>query len=260
MIMLSHKRGGFSLVELSIVLVILGLLTGGILSGQSLIHAAELRSFSTEYSRYTTAIHTFRDKYFALPGDMNGAIKFWGYAHVTPATCKTTPPTGTQTCDGDGNGAVVETGTSYENFQAWRQLANAGLVEGTYSGQAGTCGSRCPTPGTNIAASKLNQGGWNLYNVAPVATDTAPRFAGQYGNIFYFGGISNDYADQAIIKPEDAWNIDTKLDDGKPGKGRIKSYMAVSRPGCATTDVSSTAEYSVTSSGNNCNLLIETGL
>ena len=66
----------FSLVELSIVLVILGLLVGGVLSGQSLIRAAELRSVTTEYSRYTTAISSFRDKYFALPGDMSNATSF----------------------------------------------------------------------------------------------------------------------------------------------------------------------------------------
>ena len=65
----STAQPGFSLVELSIVLVILGLLTGGILAGQSLIRAAELRSISTDYSRYIAAVQAFRDKYFALPGD-----------------------------------------------------------------------------------------------------------------------------------------------------------------------------------------------
>ena len=67
---------GFSLVELSIVLVILGLLIGGILTGQSLIRAAELRSVTTQYQGYVTAVNTFRDKYFALPGDMPNAIDF----------------------------------------------------------------------------------------------------------------------------------------------------------------------------------------
>lgn len=68
---------GFSLVELSIVLVILGLLTGGILAGQSLIRASELRSVSTELQRYSSAIYSFRDQYMALPGDMLNATSFW---------------------------------------------------------------------------------------------------------------------------------------------------------------------------------------
>jgi len=71
---------GFSLVELSIVLVILGLLTGGILGGQALIRAAELRAVTTEYDRWVTATRTFQDKYFALPGDMTNATAFWGSA------------------------------------------------------------------------------------------------------------------------------------------------------------------------------------
>ncbi|MFM9890490.1 MAG: type II secretion system protein, partial [Rickettsiales bacterium] len=83
---MNSLRYGFSLVELSIVLVILGLLTGGILSGQSLIRAAELRSVSTEYNRYVTAVQTFRDKYFALPGDMTNAQSFWGSSANCPGT------------------------------------------------------------------------------------------------------------------------------------------------------------------------------
>lgn len=68
----------FSLVELSIVLVILGLLVGGVVAGQSLIRAAELRSVSTDYQRFLTATLTFRDKYFALPGDFTMASRVWG--------------------------------------------------------------------------------------------------------------------------------------------------------------------------------------
>jgi len=69
------KRSAFTLVELSIVLVILGLLVGGTLTGQSLIHAAELRSVVKDYEKYKTAMHVFEDKYFALPGDMTNATE-----------------------------------------------------------------------------------------------------------------------------------------------------------------------------------------
>ncbi|MFZ4541492.1 MAG: type II secretion system protein [Rickettsiales bacterium] len=132
---MSKTSSGFSLVELSIVLVILGLLVGGILSGQSLIRAAELRAVSTEYSRYVTAVQTFRDKYFQLPGDMNSATTFWGTAAVG-AACATTIGSGTQTCNGNGDG-WLDNGyvNSNENFRYWQHLANAGLIEGAYTGQ-----------------------------------------------------------------------------------------------------------------------------
>jgi len=76
----SDKKTAFSLVELSIVLVILGLLTGGVLTGQNLIRAAELRAVTTEFNAYQTAANTFKDKYFAIPGDMTNATDFWGSA------------------------------------------------------------------------------------------------------------------------------------------------------------------------------------
>ncbi|PZU43073.1 MAG: prepilin-type cleavage/methylation domain-containing protein, partial [Sphingomonas sp.] len=69
----TRQTHGFSLVELSIVLVILGLLTGGILGGQSLIRAAEIRSIGVDFNRFSTATYTFRDKYMGLPGDITNA-------------------------------------------------------------------------------------------------------------------------------------------------------------------------------------------
>ncbi len=138
----SYQRSeqAFSLVELSIVLVILGLLTGGILAGQSLIRAAELRAVTTEYQRNLTAIQTFRDKYFAIPGDMRNAQSFWGSAASCPGTASTTAATGVPTCNGDGNGQVGlnPTATSNEKFRFWQHLANAGLIEGSFNGVGGT--------------------------------------------------------------------------------------------------------------------------
>src|SRR4051812_28937287 len=110
-------RAGFTLVELSIVLVILGLLVGGVLTGQSLIRAAELRAITTEQNRYVTATHTFRDKYFALPGDMTNATAYWGTSGNCPglaAQGNTTPAT----CNGNGDGKISGNlnATSSEDF------------------------------------------------------------------------------------------------------------------------------------------------
>ena len=65
----SHKAG-FTLIELSIVLVVIGLIVGGILVGQDLIKAAEVRAQIGQINEYNTAVNTFRGKYGYLPGDI----------------------------------------------------------------------------------------------------------------------------------------------------------------------------------------------
>src|ERR1700722_5890685 len=67
-----HPRSssGFTLIELSIVLVIIGLIVGGILVGQDLIKAAEVRAQLSQIEKYNSAVNTFRAKFNAIPGDM----------------------------------------------------------------------------------------------------------------------------------------------------------------------------------------------
>lgn len=197
---------GFSLVELSIVLVILGLLTGGILAGQSLIRASELRAVTSEYQRYSAAVHTFRDKYFAIPGDMSNATAFWGVQHATPATCRTTASTSALTCNGDGDGRLVDIAGSIEYLRFWQQLANAGLIEGTYTGALTAPAS---------PSSKLGSGVWSILYVG--LSGDADTYVIEYGNFFQIHGPTGG----PVLKPEEAWNIDTKLDDGKPASGKV---------------------------------------
>jgi prepilin-type N-terminal cleavage/methylation domain-containing protein len=183
-------RRGFSLVELSIVLVILGLLTGGILAGQSLIRAAELRSVVTEYQRYTTAVQSFRDKYLALPGDMTNAERFWGTAHATDATCITTSSGSVTTCNGDGDGQVEAVTTrSNETFRFWQHLANAGLIEGSYTGVAGPLSYLDALSATNVPSGRLTNAVWTSTFVGNAGSANASYYEGEYKNIFQLGGI-----------------------------------------------------------------------
>ena len=250
-------RHGFSLVELSIVLVILGLLVGGVLSGQSLIHAAELRSVSTEYNRYYAAAHTFRDKYFAYPGDISNATKFWG----ATASCPGTAGTGTQTCDGNGDGLIGPAGAAsqYGEMQTfWQHLANAGLIEGTYTGIAGTSGGYDVTPGINEPRSKFSSAsGWMVLNWGIVADGNWGRFGGDYTNAISFGGASGgNYVSGRIMTATDAWNIDTKMDDGNPAAGKV--WAGAYGPNCTITTSTaydkSTAAYYLTGSTLDCPL------
>ncbi len=253
-------KQAFSLVELSIVLVILGLLVGGILAGQSLIRAAELRSVATEYNRYVTATHSFRDKYFALPGDMTNAEAFWGT--MSAGTCpNATAGTGTQTCNGDGNGQLRYSGAanqSNELFTYWQHLANAGLIEGSYTGIAGSAGAYRTVIGTNVPASKLPNAGWTVLWEGTKGSGSQ-SFAGNYGNVFYFGAQAsgNDVTYAPLIKPEEAWNSDKKIDDGLPGTGKLRVLENTSSvtPGCATTDDASTAEYALSNSSKLCSFI-----
>ena len=223
-----EKQKGFSLVELSIVLVILGLLTGGILTGQNLIRAAELRSVVTEYQSYLTALRTFQDKYFAVPGDMANATAFWGSAGGSGTIgdgCEAAAGTGTETCNGDGSGGRLENigaANEYmEKFTFWQHLTNAGMIEGTYTGKAGALGQHDVEVGTNTPQSRLSNAGWG---VAPLGSNTglSGLFDGNYGNSFEFGkespvdGVSLD-----ILRPEEAWGIDKKVDDGMPATGKL---------------------------------------
>lgn len=247
-------RQGFSLVELSIVLVILGLLTGGILAGQSLIRAAELRSITSDLSRYTSATQTFRDKYMALPGDMNNATRFWARlvnaAHCTTNSAATVTTPGT--CDGDGDGrieAAPAASQSGEMFQYFRQMALAGLIEGDYTGLASTGGVDHSLIGSNVPRSKISNAGYGVY----YDTSSGNYFFAPNANALYFGAQhATGLPSAMVLRPDETWNLDTKMDDGKPGYGKFLTLNATTRPNCATTDNASTAEYALTQTGINC--------
>lgn len=260
-------KRGFSLVELSIVLVILGLLTGGILAGQSLIRAAELRSVSTEYSRYVTAGQTFRDKYFALPGDFRDATKFWQrYSSSGAVGCVTNSAAAvnasTGSCDGNGNGVIqAAAGPSQagEMFHAWRQLALAGLIEGSYSGLSSTANGGDHVVGTNCPTSKLSNSGWGIWDLGTYAGDAA-TYAGDYGNLLGIGRqVASAWPLDNAFKPEEVWNIDTKMDDGKPGTGRIvpRDNAGFNSPNGCTTSTTNTdyaGEYRLNNTAVICSL------
>jgi len=259
------QNRGFSLLELSIVLVIIGLIAGGIVAGSSMIRAAELRSVITERQQYQTAIHTFRDKYLGLPGDLKNATAFWGAEPV--ANCpgdESTPSTTTATCDGNGDNRVdwgdsFPAGTGGESHRFWQHLANAELISGSYTGthSAGTCngdGSCNNTIGVNAPASKLSGAGWSISHLATAITSlTANYFPVKNSGFFTFGAQAN-YTNRAAITPSEAWNIDTKTDDGKPGTGAVRSPSInhAMTPDCATTADPATAEYKLSLDSVEC--------
>ncbi len=156
------RQKGFTLIELSIILAIIGLIVGGIMIGRDIIRVSQLRAVATEAGRYTQVVTDFRDKYLALPGDFAGAEALWGSDSNCPTSSSYTTTPHTATCNGDGNGRIGDYnattyswgGQAYEVMRAWQQLADAGLIDGQYSGVASS--NAVAVIGVNVPASQVS--------------------------------------------------------------------------------------------------------
>src|SRR5688572_21710023 len=94
------KTRGFTLIELSIVLVIIGLLVGGVLVGRDLIKAAEIQKVISQAEQYKTVFYTFKNKYNCIPGDCRNATTFFGTPTGIGCSDVITPVTD-GTCNGN---------------------------------------------------------------------------------------------------------------------------------------------------------------
>lgn len=258
----TKQQCAFSLVELSIVLVILGLLVGGVLSGQSLIRAAELRSVTADFARFNASVRTFQDKYFAIPGDMTNATAFWGFAAGTvgnDAACFNASQTGKGTCNGNGDGDLVAPTASANNpqgetFHAWKQLANAGMIEGSYTGFPRTSTGYNSDVGVNVPRSRIGNAGFSFWQGVAGNSD-GNWYPMKNGNLIMFGTSTASITDAPALKPEEAWNLDTKLDDGKPGIGTMRTYKMGSSfaPDCTDGTDPNTSNYRLSFTSVACN-------
>jgi len=109
---------GFTLIEISIVLVIIGLLLGGVLKGQELIENAKIKRMNNDFSGIASATYSYLDRYSAIPGDDKNAVARWT---LTAGT------------DGDGNGALLgswDASDSKETKYFWEHLRRSNLIVG----------------------------------------------------------------------------------------------------------------------------------
>ena len=115
---LQKKQKGFTLIEIAIVLVIIGLLLGGILKGQELINSAKVKNLATDFRNIPVFIYGYQDKFRALPGDDIAA----------------TTHAGATATNGDGDGIIEgnynATTTASESFNFWQDVRLAGLAAG----------------------------------------------------------------------------------------------------------------------------------
>jgi len=210
-------QGGFTLVEIAIVLVIIGLLLGGILKGQELINSAKVKNLANDFRVIPTYIYAYQDKFKALPGDDAQVT-----AHITGSTLATTPAAS----QGNGviNGTWNSTTNTDESFLFWQHVRLANLA-------AGPTDPADPTyiP-TNAVGGKLG-----------ISSSTAAQLqiAGMTGTYqVCSAGILGKFAKQ----------LDIQMDDGNTATGSLRVVddgAAVGAAAKATNTVDDATNYTV---------------
>lgn len=229
-------QSGFSLVELAVVLVILGLLAGGITAGSALIKGAQLRAIASEVENFNSSLSAFKLQFQKYPGDLNNAASFWA-----AASCPGIPAGG---MNGNGNNKIefLVAAGAIESYTAWCHLSLAGLNTGTYTG-APVALATAPTLGTMVPTAKIENAGY-VINWGGFGMGTT-------NNLILSGPVTNmATAPSGVIAPRDAANIDGKKDDGVANTGSIRGIQGAGA--AANTCVLATGAYALLLSGLDC--------
>ena len=188
---IKSQQSGFTLVEIAIVLVIIGLLLGGILKGQELINSAKAKSFAQDFRTIQTALYGFQDRYKALPGDFSGARLTNAIAGATATTVTATEN------NGQINGVWDSTSPADESCVFWQHLRLAGFLAG-------------PTVVNCAAGSDYLQ---KNADSGRIGISTTMQIAGMTGSFnICSSGITGKLAKQ----------LDTQLDDGTTNTGSVR--------------------------------------
>ncbi|MDO9459134.1 MAG: prepilin-type N-terminal cleavage/methylation domain-containing protein [Alphaproteobacteria bacterium] len=233
---------GFTLVELSIVLVIIGLIIGGVLKGQELIGNAQIKNVVSQAQAYQAATVAFRDKYGSLPGDVVGPNNI--IPNCTAAPCS---PGGA----GLGDGLVgatananytTDVSAAAENVAFWQQLAVTRFIGDIELGTTSTAifGSRFPSAATGGGFQVLYQNTTGRHVLRLAGTVATPSNA------------------NGALRPDQALQIDRVIDDGQPVTGSVFTNTNLS-DGAGTNACITVATNIYTSANSNrtCNLVID---
>ena len=188
--MKSHQKG-FTLVEIAIVLVIIGLLMGGVLKGQELINSAKVKNFANDFRNIPVFIYGYQDKFRALPGDDKNVEGHLGTSGTQAATIETTQTIGNGVIEGNYSSVSDKD----ESYLFWQHIRLANLAAG-------------PTKTSDPNYAPTNADGGRI----GVQGGTAP-ISGLTGTYFVCSeGIFGKFAKQ----------LDQTLDDGDTATGSVR--------------------------------------
>ena len=256
------QRGGFTLIEIAIVLVIVGLLIGGILAARSMMNTAVIGAVTRQLGQYDIALENFQDKYNGLPGDSskfyssgnnNGKVEdasgtpgqgayFSGeVANFWPSLETATQIKVSSATPGNFNDIEPAAGNHF-NATITGHITNNGTTQNVPQSKIGNSSTGVivtndylvPTDTNSLTNRKL-EGAYILANFEAVVNDTT--------------AFSTAMATGGSIKPADALALDSKLDDGKADTGAIIALPEAA--GC-----NSGSDYTVSTDNEVCALVI----
>ena len=262
----ANSEGGFTLVELAIVMIIIGLLIGGVLKGQELITNAQVTSTVAQVKGLDAAISTFRDTYNALPGDIGNV------AARLPAGC-------TGNCANNGNGdgiigtaaapidpgvavAVGTGGAANEGGAFFMHMAAVDLITGVNA----TPQTAAVNVGDEVPAANLGGVSFSVGSVAGAFPTSAAAATGgaiaSWRSGLYLGLGPNPAAAMpvaagtAAMAPVNAQRIDTKVDDGSPVAGSVRAGGDPTDGATGCVDQTNGNVYNGSTQNSSCNLFI----
>jgi len=222
-----HAQGGFTLIEIAIVLVIIGLLLGGILKGQELINSARVKNLGTDFRNIPLFVYGYQDKFKALPGDDAAAAAHVGTTAIVPGV-------------GNGNGVIggnwFSTTATDESVLFWQHVRLAGLAPGITTIPATLPGDYNPK---NASGGIIGiQSGTTVTTAAPIVGADGNAIGGAY--VICSTGILGKFVKQ----------LDSQMDDGNTAAGSMMATpttatLASGVTATATTSIDDAATYTV---------------
>jgi prepilin-type N-terminal cleavage/methylation domain-containing protein len=205
--MMKRNQSGFTLIEIAIVLVIIGLLLGGVLKGQELINSAKVKNLATDFRNIPVFIYGYQDKYRALPGDDKLADTHLGATAKCPGGTCPTPSTLTTAGNGLINGSWNSITQTDESYLFWQHVRLAGLTSGS------TDTTALDYLPVNAAGGAIGiQSGTSTAASSPMKDTAGNAIRGTY--IICSPNILGKFAKQ----------LDLQLDDGNTASGSMMSF------------------------------------